>query len=92
MTKKSKTLEAGAQLVGEGGRQPLPFFENQKKYPDLGKHGPNSIHRCVKFSIQNVLRVPRRKNLKIFLWGAFFEIMFIKVLKFHETSLALKIF
>ena len=26
------------QLGGDGGRSPLPFFENQKSCPDLGKN------------------------------------------------------
>ena len=32
-----RTVSAGAQLWGEGGRPPLRFFENQKKCPDFGK-------------------------------------------------------
>ena len=48
------------------GSSPLPFFENQKKCPDFGKKGPDSVYLCPKFSIQNVvLRVSRRKNSKI---------------------------
>ena len=34
-----------AQLrEGEGGRPPLPFFENQNKGPDFGKKCPDCVH------------------------------------------------
>ena len=57
----------GAQLGGEGRRSPLPFFENQKKYPDFRKKGPDCVHPYVKFTIQNVvLRVSKRKKITIF--------------------------
>ena len=53
---------------------PLPFFENRKKCPDLGKKGPDCALPWVKFSIQNVvLKVSRIKNAKIFPSGAFFS-------------------
>ena len=61
------------QLGGEGGRPPLLFFENQKKYLDFGKKCPDYVHPLVKFAIQNaVLKVPKRKNSKIFPCETFF--------------------
>ena len=39
------------QLGGDGGRSPLPFFENQKSCPDFGKKCPDSVHLWVKYSI-----------------------------------------
>ena len=38
---------SGAQLErggGEGGRPPLPFFENQKQCPDLRKKCSDCVH------------------------------------------------
>ena len=41
----------------------MSLFKDQKKFPDFGLKGPDSVHLCVKFSIQNVLfRVSRTKN------------------------------
>ena len=34
--------------MGGGGRSPLPFFENWKKCPNLGKKCPNCVHLRVK--------------------------------------------
>ena len=41
---------SGAQLVGEGARPPLPFFENQKKCPGFGKKGPDCDHVVLRVS------------------------------------------
>ena len=66
-------------------------------YPNFGKKGPNCVHVCVKFSIQNsILIVSRRKNSKMFPCGTFFSCvfdeMFMEALQFHEASPALKVF
>ena len=60
------TQLAGAQLgEGDGGRSPLPLFQNQKKCPDC-------VHPYIKFTIQNiVLRVLKKKNFEILPYGAF---------------------
>ena len=70
--------------------RPLPFFENRKNLPWVWKEGANCIRLSVKYSIQNVvLRVPSRKNCKLFPCGLFscciFGKMFIEVPQFHET-------
>ena len=63
-----------ARNHGGEGMSSLPCFENQKKYPDLGKKGPDFVHLLVKFFVQNViLRVTTRKNSKMFHCGAFFS-------------------
>ena len=88
--RKYKTLEAGTQLVEVRGQASPALFETRKKCPYFGKNGPDCIHRCVKFYIQNVLRVSRRKNSKMFPWGAVYEEMFIEVqqnLSFPEKCL-----
>ena len=42
---KSIVTIPGAQLGGrEGGRIPLPFFENKKKCLDFAKKGPDCVH------------------------------------------------
>ena len=38
------TLQACNKGWGEGGKPPLPFFENQKKCPDFGKTCPDCDH------------------------------------------------
>ena len=59
-----------------GGRPPLPFFENRRNCPDLGKKSHDCVHLWVKFSIENIiLRVSRRKNSKKFPCGAFFVLL-----------------
>ena len=56
---------------------PLPFFENRKKCPDLGKKGPDCVLPWVKFSIQNVvLKVSRIKNAKKFSQRGLFFVTF----------------
>ena len=59
------TIFIGIQLGGRG-RSPLPLFENQKCL-GFGKKGPDCVHLCVEFSIQNAnSRVFRWKNSKMF--------------------------
>ena len=59
------TIFIGIQLGGRG-RSPLPLFENQKCLC-FGKKGPDCVHLCVEFSIQNAnSRVFRWKNSKMF--------------------------
>ena len=66
---------------GEGGRPPLPFFENQKKWPDFGKKCPDCVHLYAKFAIQNaVLRTSKRKTSKKFPCEVFFLDFLIKCL------------
>ena len=81
---------------GVGGRPPLSFFENREKCPDFGKKTLIVSIFWVKYSIQNeVLRVSRKKNSKIFICGAFSCVsdeVFTKVPWFHETSPAPKYF
>ena len=82
--------------MGEGGGL-LCLFWKSKKVPWFWEKGPDCIHLCVKFSIQNVvLKVSKEKNSKIFPCGAFFSCvfdeMFFKVPKFHKTTSALKNF
>ena len=46
--------QSAGKLLGEGkegGRPPLPFFENQKKCPDFKKKGPDFVHPYIKFTI-----------------------------------------
>ena len=75
-----------------GEASPALFWKS-KKVLWFCRKGPDCIHLCVKFSIQNVvLRVSRRKNSKFFSCGAFFSCVFDEVPKFHETSCALKNF
>ena len=74
----------------ERGASPA-LFENQKKCPDFGKKSPDCVCFWLKFPIQNiVLRVSRRKNSNIFLFGTlfswFFDVIFIKVILFHKHS------
>ena len=93
---KKITVIPGAQLVGKGGRPPLPFFENKEKCPDFGKKHPDCGHPWVKSAIQNVvLKVSKRKNSKIFSSGAFFLGFLIKCLSncpnFTKPSLPWKI-
>ena len=89
---QARNLERG----GGVGDLPCPFLKIAKYALILGKNIPDCIHFCVKFSILNVvLRVSRRKNFKMFPYGAFslvFNEMFIKLSKLHETFSALKIF
>ena len=40
---KDHSFTTDVQLVGVG-RPPLPFFENQKKWPDFGKKYPDAVH------------------------------------------------
>ena len=65
LRKQLQILVRRATRSWEGGRPPLPFFENQKKFPDFGKKGPDCVHPWVKFTIQNViLRVSMKKKLQ----------------------------
>ena len=71
---------SGAQLGGEGGRPPLPFFKIVKSALIWGKKARDSVYFWVEYSIQNVvLRVPRRKGSKIFLFSCVFNKIFIEV-------------
>ena len=37
--------DTGAKLGWRrGGRPPIPFFENQKRFPDFGKKCPDCVH------------------------------------------------
>ena len=78
---------------GDGGKPPLPFYENR---PDFGKKGSSCVHPWVESSIQNVvLRVSRRKSSKTIPCGAFFCVFdekFIEMPKFHKTFPVLKNF
>ena len=74
---------AGVPLGGGEGRRPsLPFFENRKKCPDLGKKSPNCVHPWVESFIQNVvLRVStKKKTPKFFPAGSFFLVFLTKSL------------
>ena len=89
--------KAGAQLGGNGEEASPTHFWKSKKVPGFWKKGPDCIHLCVKFSIQNVvLRISRTKKFQIFPCGAsfscVFDEVFIEVSKFHETSPVLKNF
>ena len=62
-------------MGGGGGGGSLPFFKNRKKCHDFGKKSPDCVHLWVKVKLSNqivALRVSRRKNSKMFPWGAFF--------------------
>ena len=60
---------------------PLPFFENQTKYPNFGKKCPDCSHLWVEFLICNAfLRIPGRKNSKILPWGPFLYVFCMKCL------------
>ena len=39
-----QSIFAGAQLGGEGGKPPVPFFENKKRPLILGKKCPDCAH------------------------------------------------
>ena len=92
------TREVGAMVGGRGGWEVFPTLSwKSKKVPWFWKKGPDCIHFCVIFSIQNVvLRVSRGEKCKSFPCEAFFSCvfveMFIEVPKFHETYSALKNF
>ena len=67
------TQLAGAQLgEGDGGRSPLPFFQNQKKCPDC-------VHPYIKYSSKSI----KEKKLRNFtlrgLFTGIFDEMFIGV-------------
>ena len=44
LRKRRATKKRRATRGEEGGRPPLPFFENQKKCLDFGKKGPDFVH------------------------------------------------
>ena len=57
-------------------RFPLSFLENQKRYPDFGKKGPDCVHLWVKFVIQNVVSVYLgEKTPKCFPVGSLFLVL-----------------
>ena len=75
-----------ATKEGVNGRRgaTLPFLQSEKNALILEKKSPHCAHLLLKVSIQNVvLRVPRRKNSKMFPCGTIFyfifEEMFIEV-------------
>ena len=77
----------GTQLGGEG-RPPLSYLNMENKFSDFGKKGPTDyVHIWVKFSIQNVvLRIPWRKNSKMFSCGPLFLVFSLKCLSKCPSS------
>ena len=80
---------------GGGSGFPCPFLKMEKSVLILEENCPDCVHLWVKFSIQNaVFRVSKKKNSKMFPYGAFFSCvfdeMFIEVPQFHESFPILK--
>ena len=69
----------GAQLEGRGETSPI--------LSDFGKKGDDCVNLWVKLSIQNVLlRIPRRKNFKMFPVGPFLFVVLMKCLSKCPSS------
>ena len=74
----------GAQLRGREVTS-TALLENWKNCPNFRNKGPDCVNLWVNFSIESIfLRVSRKKNSKIFPWGALFSCVFHEM--FIEVS------